>query len=521
MRIIEWILVATLALTILPYFRTRFALSAPKWSLALFIATIALLHLFFEGLRWQLAFTYLLIPFVVLSVSINFRLPHWMRVCAITFGILAICLSIALGSLFPIRAIPAPNGPYSVGTFGSYLIDNTRAERFEPELQRGIEFRVWYPAELDKSRSYKTNTLFSELYTGDDDVISYLAGYLKHVKTNSYINAPISNTGPFPLILFNHGLFTTLDQNPQLVEHLASHGYVVASISHPFEGLKVSLPDRGVRTFSMDYPEDVGFSRDEVSDGGIGDRIGTIIGKNHSLLMAALYTQIDAYNASDTADERQNIVKQSIDLESLQPLGTLLTEQNLESFFKIRSRVRNRSTMEWAKDIQFMVDEFGNVDAPISDFNTQVSHDVVGVIGHSYGGSAAGEFCKIDARCAAGVNLDGTQFGENWNRPVGAPFLLVNSDTNLGGNNYAYYPPLANFFDVHIPDSEHPDYIDSLSVFPLPRLMGLSGTMPYQELTNLVNGLSLTFFDEYLKEKEEGFEKHLDSVSNRVTVLYP
>jgi len=41
--------------------------------------------------------------------------------------------------------------------------------------------------------------------------------------------------GRFPLLVFNHGAGSYREQNTFLMEHLASSGYVVASVAHPHE----------------------------------------------------------------------------------------------------------------------------------------------------------------------------------------------------------------------------------------------------------------------------------------------
>jgi len=342
---------------------------------------------------------------------------------------------------------------------------------------------------------------------------------LRNVETNSHVNAPIAMHEPFPLVIFNHGLYIMVDQSIQLMEHLASNGYIVASISHPFESLKVTLSDRGSRTYSMRYPEDVGFSNNDIDDGGIGDKIGTFSGKQHSELLQELYALFDSYSDAPTEEEKARIIEEALSFESLQVLQPLLTKDYLTDFVKWRSLVRNRSTTYWVEDIQFTVDEIPNIETVVTNFNDALDISALGVVGFSYGGSATGEFCKVDARCKAGINLDGTQFGPNWNKPTIAPFLLINSDTNPRGNDYAYYPAPRNFHDIHIPRTEHPDYIDALTVFPILRLLGLSGEMGYQELADLVGDLSLSFLDENLKMRAGKFQEQLNASGDSVVRL--
>jgi predicted dienelactone hydrolase len=52
----------------------------------------------------------------------------------------------------------------------------------------------------------------------------------------------------------------------------------------------------------------------------------------------------------------------------------------------------------------------------------------VGVFGHSFGGAQAFAFCAADARCKAGVNMDGRLFGSLDRMTVTVPFLWLLSD---------------------------------------------------------------------------------------------
>jgi hypothetical protein len=50
----------------------------------------------------------------------------------------------------------------------------------------------------------------------------------------------------YPVLLFSHGYGGVVMQNTALMEELASHGYVVFSIAHPYESLVSSFPDGSV-----------------------------------------------------------------------------------------------------------------------------------------------------------------------------------------------------------------------------------------------------------------------------------
>jgi dienelactone hydrolase len=56
----------------------------------------------------------------------------------------------------------------------------------------------------------------------------------------------------------------------------------------------------------------------------------------------------------------------------------------------------------------------------------------VGVIGHSFGGAASAQFCSTDDRCGAGIDMDGTLYGDPLKKGIRQPFLFMLSEGSLG-----------------------------------------------------------------------------------------
>ena len=62
------------------------------------------------------------------------------------------------------------------------------------------------------------------------------------VKTNCYKNVPIaSSEDNYPVIIFNHGYSGHTMQSTILCSDLASSGYIVVSVGHPYEASGVNL----------------------------------------------------------------------------------------------------------------------------------------------------------------------------------------------------------------------------------------------------------------------------------------
>ena len=70
---------------------------------------------------------------------------------------------------------------------------------------------------------------------------------------------PAANGGPFPLVLFSHGFAGYRLQSTFLTTHLASWGFVVASVEHPYRNLTAVFGDLGAfaDTIGTDRSPDV------------------------------------------------------------------------------------------------------------------------------------------------------------------------------------------------------------------------------------------------------------------------
>jgi predicted dienelactone hydrolase len=111
-------------------------------------------------------------------------------------------------------ALPSPNGPGDllVGHTEDSIVDAARANRTLP-------LHIWYPADVTEWNAAIDFSFFS------------LFGAIGITSTASKDNVAVA-AGQFPLVVFSHGFGGVPDQSLKLMEHLASHGFVVVSISH-------------------------------------------------------------------------------------------------------------------------------------------------------------------------------------------------------------------------------------------------------------------------------------------------
>ena len=85
-----------------------------------------------------------------------------------------------------------------------------------------------------------------------------------------------------------------------------------------------------------------------------------------------------------------------------------------------------RRAVEWAADASFLLDELGRTGSLLAVRLGGVADlDHVGMLGHSFGGAAALEACRLDARLLACADLDGLPFGPVRTEGVGRPALVL------------------------------------------------------------------------------------------------
>jgi predicted dienelactone hydrolase len=457
-----------------------------------------------EGIRWQMAPAYIGFGVLVIaSLKKSDTRPVWRALGAVPLFLL-MSVSAFLSHALPVFSLPEPSGPYGVGTFEYSITDDARKERYLPTRNRELYVEVWYPAERSSLRDFPVRTLFQELYEGDHTRQSVLFGYLRNIPTHSHVQAPVATRahGPFPVLLFNHALelgFTS--QNQLLMEHLASHGYVIFSIAHPYQSSKVNLRNSGTVTVSSEYPTDMDLSRAELHQG----IVGTIYEASKDLdeisaIKAVLSPLAEKYFALDERDRRA-FLTQAAAMEEFRAYRDFISEDLLEDYFVYDYSVQNSLLQYWVEDIQFIATTLDEVPVPVVGFSESIDTRGFGVFGMSYGGAAAGEFCKIDGRCKAGVNLDGTQLGRHWNRAVSAPFLMLYHEEHQGGNDFAYLPPTHDFWDYGVKGSTHFDFTDFGYAWPLFKTLGYTGPIDGMRMIDIVNTVVLNFFDHTLKGK--------------------
>ncbi|PYQ73614.1 MAG: hypothetical protein DMG04_13120, partial [Acidobacteria bacterium] len=139
------------------------------------------------------------------------------------------------------------------------MTDPDRTDPFDAPHQRQIEIVAWYPAGADARGTpapYLLDGLdevrnFASLF-GNAALFDDVATLATHARKDA---PPRPGRDRLPLLLFSHGYTSVPSSATVLLEDLASRGYVVLSIVHPYEataatvagGTVVSMLDSGGR----------------------------------------------------------------------------------------------------------------------------------------------------------------------------------------------------------------------------------------------------------------------------------
>ena len=145
--------------------------------------------------------------------------------------------------------LPPPTGRYAVGTTAWRVTDSSRHETFTTSGEfRQVEVLAWYPAAAPRSgglAAYLREGLaevrsFAKLFGAAETVFDGLAEVRTHAGLDA---APAVTPRKFPVLLFSHGYTSIPSAYTALLEDLASHGYAVLSIVHPYEATAATLAD--------------------------------------------------------------------------------------------------------------------------------------------------------------------------------------------------------------------------------------------------------------------------------------
>lgn len=161
-------------------------------------------------------------------------------------------------SVYSQLELSSPTGPYAVGRTILRWVDTSRPEVLtdDPNDYREVMALVWYPAEPGtgvESGYFPDITHLSERLVESGEVAWWQALGLRLVRSQSPLDAkPLQAQAPFPIVLLSPGNGTNIEFYSSLAGEIASHGYVVVGLNHPYDVPAVELSDGRVAAYDRE-----------------------------------------------------------------------------------------------------------------------------------------------------------------------------------------------------------------------------------------------------------------------------
>jgi len=345
--------------------------------------------------------------------------------------------------------LPLPTGQFAVGRTTYHWVDSSRTDSLAPIKNQKRELVIW---------------------------IWYPAGFTKAAKASEYMpknwrTAIEEHQGP---VLRN---FLKTDLSITYAHSINNANLVSGTSSFPIVILR-----SGIGALALDYTS---FAEDLASHGYV------VIGADAP------------YSTTVVVLPDGRVIKRPGENE----IETMPAER--------RNIFANKLINVWAADTKFMLDKLTelNENDPSGKFAGRLNLQSVGIMGHSFGGATAAQFCHDDDRCKAGIDLDGIPFGTVVDEGTDKPFMFLTSD--YGSKKY----PVTIQFDEkvksvydHLPENtrlwiklkgmRHFNFSDGalLNDSHIGRLTGLMGSIGERRGLAITSSCVLDFFDVYLKK---------------------
>ena len=369
----------------------------------------------------------------------------------------------------PAFELPAPTGRYPIGTTTWRVIDASRAETFgAPGEYRNVEVLAWYPAAAGSTAApapYLREGLvevrsYTKLLRVPDDTFDAFA----RVRTHAIVDAPLAAAPRrLPVLVFSGGFTGIPSYATALLEELASRGYIVLNIVHPYELTAATLADGRVVSMLDAAGAPRAAIREVFDEWGPEEKT------------------VAAVTSAAFRDEQLRLLRGY--------LGTVT---------KTTAVVRR-----WVADTKVVLDRWASLPAGSRAGELAIRADVLrlGVFGHSMGGVVAGQFCVDDRRCRAGLNLDGIpQYGTMIDRTLPHAFLMVYSARpgRLGANDAIYRRAAQTYYRVDVADTRHLDFCDMTFWGGPLRERPVLGSIAPERVTAIARTIVREFFDQEL-----------------------
>lgn len=345
----------------------------------------------------------------------------------VIFSIILLTVSMIPAFLFTGYAGLETTGTYDVKMTKAILVDENRVETFENDgSNREVPIYFYYP------------------------------------------DTENTGTESFPLIIFSHGAFGYYQSNTSTYMELASHGYVVISMDHPYHSFFTEDTEGNLITVDPEFMQEVMLVNQED------------ISEEEVFNLSCKWMEIRTGDMNFVLDS----VKEAVD-----------DDTQVDEWFVESEEVKNA----------------------ITDLLSMINTEKIGLMGHSMGGATSVTIGRTRDDISAVIDLDGTMLGEQIGYENGeyqyyedaypVPLMVVDNEEHYkqgddSGLLYVNGFILENAVEsthTYIAGSGHMNFTDLPLFSPvLSSLLG-TGTVDATECVLEMNEMVLQFFDTYLK----------------------
>ena len=342
--------------------------------------------------------------------------------------------------------MPKLTGKHSIGSTIHHWTDHERKEWFtdDPNDVRQIMVQLWYPAQKTKKAEMTPYLdkidLRSQTMAKAGKFPPQLIKHLELTKTNSHLNLKAEpEAAPLPIIIISHGITGMRHIHTSLAEKLSNNGYLVIALDHSYDANLTIFPDGSV----ADYRSDITGFPDSVS-------------------------------------------------------------------------IRKKQLQTRAADVQFVINQLIKIQSGKikHQLNGYLDLNRIGVAGHSYGGGTSIMVSYLDPRVKATLVLD------SWMSPlpqkiiengIQQPLIYIGrpkwTDSDYPTNTDLVAKIMdntkgANYY-LTIKETLHLNYCDAPLFSPLAKYFLDIGEINGIKSVNLINNISLQFFDQHLKSEPQ------------------
>lgn len=209
------------------------------------------------GFTWQSVPACLLLALSALPPVRTGAVLRWIGRLGLV-GLAAACLGVWILPAVP--SLPPPDGRYGVGTEVYRWTDASRAEPHtaDPADRRSVIVQAWYPTTgRDGGARLPYIDGIGRMPAQVSVMPGFMLGRYGQINTHAMAAAPLAaGDRPWPVVIFSPGYGAPRAVYTGLATRLASRGFVVFVLDHPYEAAVTQLPGGRVVGLREVFPPD-------------------------------------------------------------------------------------------------------------------------------------------------------------------------------------------------------------------------------------------------------------------------